>query len=495
MKMAKCRTPELPPPESCRSSISDLDHSTQSRDWSREDLPFFSRRSVDAEGGIRTFFSRRSDADEGGTRCSKPWQRKVGLVAGPTLGLTLLVVWLCHSQGGQATQPSQLGRHEGHPDMCNITAPLPMMDWDRKWRLSEQWLQTCREKNQKHFWWQWPEGRNYCWTGFKAKCHANLKAHKSWAHLQDMAAQAGIAPPRADSSFSPLDEPELCDRPSHGASRTYLAHERASAREWFRNRVAVYILNMPGDRERWEMISQRLQFLDIQAVRVLGVDLRIPNALQTAKLAGWVPLSYNFTRAQHIALSKKQSMGSILGTLGCASAHFKAQNQAMEDGMPLALVLEDDSFPVEDFIERLWSLVREELPCDWQVASLMSRCPYGKCVSPHLSRVQPDANEPAWRCHQGVNWGFQGVLYRTSSIPQVQKLWQSQVFNEDRPHCTDVDVALASISDRVSYYAVPSGQDPGFLKETNHRSARYSINVAWRGKIYKSTTSNPYNIG
>jgi len=465
-----------------------MSRSTMS-DWSREDYPLFSRG--------------RSGPDREGTPSSKTWHRKFCLAAGataPVVGLTLLAGWYFHSQGMYGMQGSRPRRDEvspdlRHPEMCNVTSPLPIVDWDRKWRLSDKWLQFCRKKNQKRFWWQWPEGRNYCWSGLKAKCHANLKAHKSWAHLQDMAADAGIAPPRADSSFSPLDEPELCDRPSNGKSRNYLAYERASAREWFRTRVRVYILNMPGDSERWEMISERLRALDIQASRVLGVDLRKPNALQTAKLAGWVPLSYNFTRAQHIALSKKHSMGSILGTLGCASAHFKAQKQAMEDGMPLSLVLEDDSFPAEDFIERLWSLVREELPCDWQVAALMSRCPYGKCVSPHLSRVQPDANEPAWRCHQGVNWGFQGVLYRTSALPKVQKLWQSKVFNEERPHCTDVDVALASISDRVGFYAVPAGQDPGFLKETNHRSARYSINVAWRAKSFKSTTANPYNIG
>jgi len=476
-KTAKTATQLPPVKEMC---------STTNSDWSREDHPFFSRRSNDLQGGPRTFFSG---------------QRRFGLVAGaiaPTLGLTLLVCWLFQSQ--DVPQPSQSGSYGvpsdlRHPEMCNITAPLPMMEWNRSWRLSEKLLQDCREKNQRHFWWQWPEDRNYCWSGFKAKCHANLKAHKSWADLQDMAAEAGIAPPRADGSFTPLEEPELCDRPSHGKSRKYLAHERASARDWFRTRVRVYVLNMPEDKERWSMISQRLRALDIQASRVLGVDLRKPNALETAKLAGWVPLTFNFTRAQHTALSKKQSMGSILGTMGCASAHFKAQKQAMDDGIPLALILEDDSFPVDDFIERLWSLVREELPCDWQVASLMSRCPYGKCVSPHLSRVQPDANEPAWRCRQGVNWGFQGVLYRTSTLPQVQKLWRNQVFNEDRPHCADLDVALASISDRVGYYVVPAGQDPGFLNETNHRSARYSINIAWRGKSYKSTTSNPYNLG
>jgi len=107
----------------------------------------------------------------------------------------------------------------------------------------------------------------------------------------------------------------------------------------------------------------------------------------------------------------------------------------------------------------------------------MSRCPYGKCVSDHLVRVQPDGNEPAWRCHQGVNWGMHGVLYRIETLKQVQRKWKAAVFNEETPHCMDVDVALASISDKVSYYAVPAVQKPGFLVEQNLGSSRWNINV------------------
>merc|ERR1719401_2319626 len=127
-------------------------------------------------------------------------------------------------------------------------------------------------------------------------------------------------------------------------------------------------------------------------------------------------MEYNFSRAQEAAYTQKHQMGSILGTLGCASAHFKVQMQALADMSPLALVFEDDSWPEDDFVERLWSLVEEELPCDWEVTSLMSTCPYGMCVSRHLTRVQPDGNEPELGCRQGVNWGMHGMLYRTSSL-------------------------------------------------------------------------------
>merc|ERR1719414_1189520 len=81
------------------------------------------------------------------------------------------------------------------------------------------------------------------------------------------------------------------------------------------------------------------------------------------------------------------------------------------------------------------------------------------------------------------------VLYRTQALADIQILWKQAVFDEERPHCMDVDVALASISDRVGYYAVPSVQDPGFLRETNHKSARWDINMA--GTTTGTTTPLP----
>merc|ERR1719195_2208506 len=81
------------------------------------------------------------------------------------------------------------------------------------------------------------------------------------------------------------------------------------------------------------------------------------------------------------------------------------------------------------------------------------------------------------------------VIYRTAALPNVQELWKKVVFNEERPHCMDVDVALASISDRVAFYAVPAVQDPGFVSETNHRSARWEINQAAQSTQTATTTS------
>jgi len=453
--------------------------------------------------------SRGSDADHAmrlGRRLQNLWWCSAGLLVAlvillvtmifreTSMGKHLQVPW-SRSRGNERSgsfagsgsvlaPPVSAGNNPG--GICNASAQPALLEPLRQWRLSPVWRRVCEAKNHKSM---LPFERNWCWIGVKNKCHANLKAHHSWTELQGLASKEGIAPPIRDETFHPLAAPEVCDRPWFGRARPFTLAENQTARRWLKEHVATYVLNLPSDRERWAMISRRLQALEIWATRVSGVDMRIPGALTVAKRMGWVPQIFNFTRAQANAYSPVHQMGSILGTLGCASAHFKVQQRILADGSPLGLVLEDDSWPEEDFITRLWSLVNEELPCDWEVVALMSRCPYGRCVSPHLARVQPDGNEPAWRCRQGVNWGMHAILYRTQTLRKVQELWKRTVFDEARPHCMDVDVALASISDKVGFYAVPAVQDPGFLKETNHPSARWSINQAAITTSTQTTTS------
>lgn len=362
-----------------------------------------------------------------------------------------------------------------NPMRCNLTAPVPQVTLPRAWRLGVAWRRACERKKRSKDW--VPFERNWCWVGLKSECHANLKSHRSWTTIQETAAEAGITVPVSRAPFYPLEFPEVCDRPHFGKSRIWTQEDWSKSYQWAKENLAVYVLNLPQDVRRWETISARMEVLNIQPTRVLGVDMRIPGSLWTAKHAGWVPKDYRFEIAQQVANEPRQNMGSIVGTLGCASAHFKVQTKAIIDNLPLAVVLEDDSFPEDDFIPRLWSLVMSELPCDWEAVALNSRCPYGRCVSSHLVRVQPDGNEPAWRCRQGVNWGMHAVLYRIETLPALQEKWKAAVFDEMRPHCMDVDVALASISDKVGYYAVPAVQNPGFLHEMDEGSSRFDINM------------------
>jgi len=369
--------------------------------------------------------------------------------------------------------------------LCNREVPVPRAnatgpvfdvseeDNAKCFKSVAQLLNQGRGQLEKH-------GRNWCWVGLKEfGCHRHVMEHLSWQFEQGMAANyhATIRQP-----FHPLRNAETCDQRDLGAARSWSAEELIAARAWFRKNTAVYVLSLPSSTQRRSTVSQRLYDLDMPFTFVAGVDLRQPNALELAREEGLIPKSFNISRAQEEANRPRNGMaadGSIAGTVGCAAGHFRVQRHAVKltPDRPLTVVFEDDVSPADDFVPRLWSLVTEELPCDWQAVSLASRCPFGTCISPHLTRVQPDINEPAWLCRAGVNWGFQGMLYRTREIESLHRKWKPAVFNEEHPHCLDVDVALASISDQVSFYAVPMVQSPGMLTELHEGSSRASINT------------------
>eukprot|EP00440_Ansanella_granifera_P023741 gb/GFBE01025785.1/.p1 GENE.gb/GFBE01025785.1/~~gb/GFBE01025785.1/.p1 ORF type:complete len:550 (+),score=85.43 gb/GFBE01025785.1/:1-1650(+) len=381
--------------------------------------------------------------------------------------------------------PKHLPHEPGLSRICNPSKKLTARNWSpRRWQVPAGFRLACESRNRiKNDGWkvEYPsEDRNWCWIAVKDQCHKEIKTPGTWTSYREAAFFGGFAPSAMDAPFDGLQDPEVCDKAIRGVSLPYSLEEEALARRWFNEHVVVYVLNLPQYWQRWAMVSSRLKELDINATRVMGIDMQARDMLALAKQNGWVLSSYDFSKAQARAYDPEVEKGSILGTLGCAAAHFKAQQLVINSNKTLGLVLEDDSYVMDGFHVRLWRLLTQELPCDWDVLQLLGRCAYGKCVSEHLARIQPDANEPSWRCHSGVNWGMHGILYRAAHLPRIQDLWKHTVFNESTPHCLDIDVALASISDKVNYYAVPNSQSPGLIKEMDMGSARADINMRGR---------------
>eukprot|EP00930_Biecheleria_cincta_P052390 TRINITY_DN3762_c0_g2_i1.p1 TRINITY_DN3762_c0_g2~~TRINITY_DN3762_c0_g2_i1.p1 ORF type:complete len:514 (-),score=85.92 TRINITY_DN3762_c0_g2_i1:174-1715(-) len=390
-----------------------------------------------------------------------------------------------HSEEDRADDSEKTGEAAGDDasdaKLCNPSSPVTEKGWkSRAWEVNEGLKMACEARNRLKDNWKVrfsTEDRNWCWVGVKDVCHRSIHRPQNWAAYRAEASREELSPSAREAPFDGLQNPKLCDDPDNGLPSPYTKKEEAKALTWFHENVRVYVVNLQQYVERWKMVSGRLQELGIKATRVEGVNMQEGGMLKTAKKQGWIPQTFNFSEAQRVAYGPRLKEGSVLGTVGCASAHFKVQEQLIKDGSPLGLVLEDDSYLIDGFVVHLWRIVTTELPCDWDILQLLARCPYGKCVSKHLARIQPDGNEPDWRCHAGVNWGMHAMLYRTSKLPAVQKLWKATVFNESSPHCLDVDVALASISDRVGYYAIPNSQTPGLLKEMPLGSARGSINT------------------
>jgi len=388
-----------------------------------------------------------------------------------------------YSQHSSPEEVRSVGKRKSF-EICNAWALPPLADMSPAiFTVSEKENQKCynfiKGSEQKKMTKGGRTGRNWCWEGMKEYgCHWHLWDHMTWPEMQAKALEFGNG--TIQRPFFPLQNSEICEARKYGKQQDFTTTEWTSARKWFDDVVATYVLTLASSKKRTETIERHLTELDINFTVVHGFDLRADGDYEKAVKENIIPAEFNISKAQEEALLGKNNMGYIAGTVGCASGHFRVQAHAAKQtpSKPISLIFEDDVAPEKDFIPRLWRLVTQELPCDWTAVSLRSGCPYGSCLSPQLSLVLPDANEPAWRCRHGVNYGFQGMLYRTADILELQKIWKPVVFNETQPHCLDVDVALATLSDRIRYYAVPAVQAPGFLKETGQGSARWDINMA-----------------
>ncbi|CAE8634520.1 unnamed protein product, partial [Polarella glacialis] len=72
-----------------------------------------------------------------------------------------------------------------------------------------------------------------------------------------------------------------------------------------------------------------------------------------------------------------------------------------------------------------------------------------------------------------------------NSLSSVADKLARQVWDDSRPGCLANDVALASISDQLAYYAVPASQVPGFLVHgVTDASVREALNQ--RGRAGRS---------
>uniref|UniRef100_A0A7S4QYP2 Uncharacterized protein n=1 Tax=Alexandrium monilatum TaxID=311494 RepID=A0A7S4QYP2_9DINO len=352
--------------------------------------------------------------------------------------------------------------------ICNSSAPVQEgVNAARAFDLPEGVREACTKLPLPSHVPHW-EGQNVCWEWMKQVGCYDVHGVLSWQEAQARTARKRFAPVSASGAMRALGSPGLCDRRGLGALSTVTGEEVEAARVWLQATVAVFVLSASEDSSGWRAMSTRLGELGVAFRRLRPVDLTLLGAMDKARWESLWPRTYNMTRAQENADSQLQSMGGIVGAVGCAAGYLRILKEAAARATghrPLALVLEEDAVPAEDFAVRLRRLMVAEAPCDWSVISLESQCPYGDCVSPHLTRVRPDGNEPAERCRQGVNSGLRAMLYRQADVASLVQRLEQAVWDMDKPHCLDVDAALAATSDEVAYYAVPSVQRPSFLRE------------------------------
>lgn len=394
--------------------------------------------------------------------------------------IALALVLICYrvdwgKRGSNRNPQANAGIQRSLVEMsfCNSAAPIPGVQKPRSFSLPDNILQECKLVRPPKGVSEW-HGRNWCWAWIKHMGYYKVW-DITWADAQRRVSTYRVAPPLSVANFDGLQHADKCERAYLGRPSAASASEIKAATEWLASHVSIYVINLPMDVERLKMVKTRLGIINIQFQRIEGVRLMTPNEWLAAKAEGLIPSDYNYSRAAEVASTSRHFQdyqGGMAGNAGCAAAHFRALHAAMHSEKPLALILEDDVLVQKDFAVKLRRLVEQEVPCDWDLVSLKSIAPYGTCISPHLSRVHPDGNEPAQRCRHGVNYGFFAMLHRVASIGKVVESLHKTVWDINRPLCSDIDVAMASISDRFAYYCVPSIQRPGLLRTIAYNSTR-----------------------
>lgn len=373
---------------------------------------------------------------------------------------------------------------------CNPSQKALQPIAPRTFTLPFMWHEACHRVEYPAGAWL-GDDRNWCWVWMMQECYWNRDY--TWTELQSMVASYGLAPRPGTVPMPGLENPGICDRHDAGAPLTGVSlSEKQAALAWLNATVAIHVLNLDSDVKKWETISKRFWAVGITTfTRIPGIDLSQNGSFKEAQQQGWVPTNWSYAEAWNNTKElfktsdpkvarQKELMDMGLGTVGCAAAHLRAMQRAKDHAdalhKPLVLIFEDDARIEDDFAVKLQRLIEQEAPCDWDAISLMSQCPFGVCVTPHLARIQPDGNEPEYRCYHGGTYGFYGMLYRASSLGFIRnRLWEV-IWDASRPSCLPVDVAMASISDEVGYYAVPQTQLPGFLREASLKSHRLQIN-------------------
>eukprot|EP00419_Tripos_fusus_P005479 CAMPEP_0172690848 /NCGR_PEP_ID=MMETSP1074-20121228/24154_1 /TAXON_ID=2916 /ORGANISM="Ceratium fusus, Strain PA161109" /LENGTH=452 /DNA_ID=CAMNT_0013510847 /DNA_START=118 /DNA_END=1477 /DNA_ORIENTATION=- len=260
--------------------------------------------------------------------------------------------------------PIKLDSEHPFPEICNsavptdtdaIPAAAEMAQQDPKqatsalWTLPESDLDRCFDalvakkavdpEDRKY-------RRNWCWVGLKEfGCHKNIADRLGWAEMQRLSLAAGVT---SNATYHPIQKPQVCDKRVFGGMTDWSQSAWSRARSWFGQHVNVYVLSLASSTTRRTSIRTLLEKWGIPFQFVDGVDMRKPDALETAKREGLVPTNYNVEKAQAEAYKPSNGMGaegSIMGTIGCASGHFRAQNRGLNDSKAITLVFEDDVAP------------------------------------------------------------------------------------------------------------------------------------------------------
>eukprot|EP00451_Oxyrrhis_marina_P026216 CAMPEP_0204341736 /NCGR_PEP_ID=MMETSP0469-20131031/23579_1 /ASSEMBLY_ACC=CAM_ASM_000384 /TAXON_ID=2969 /ORGANISM="Oxyrrhis marina" /LENGTH=1401 /DNA_ID=CAMNT_0051326507 /DNA_START=248 /DNA_END=4453 /DNA_ORIENTATION=- len=287
-------------------------------------------------------------------------------------------------------------------------------------------------------------GLNGCWLAMQSVASMQTFGEHPepipWGMIQEQLALGGVTPPSSVFRLNPLIRPELCDHPSAPPALT----GTLEIRKWVQG-LRVLVINETG--------------------RAADVQDEIRGALGiVAEVVSWVNLTdpAESLLGQHEGFVMDGFFAGVVDKVRDAertATHFKALRMGMKGKQDQVLVLEDTASLGHDFASRVAATV-QATPCSWQVLSLRSELPYGECMNSFVSRVSPNLNSNSLLCNFGTNFRSVAMLYRRKHIQHVIDAVWPRSWNVATPACQSFDVALASTSRNIQYFAVPGFHHP-----------------------------------
>ena len=151
----------------------------------------------------------------------------------------------------------------------------------------------------------------------------------------------------------------------------------------------IFVINMPGSKERWEYVKTQLDGFKADYERVEGIDV--------SKLSeGELDKYYSYSKNR-----KTYPKPLTRGEIGCHMAHIKCWEEALRRNLDFAVVLEDDISIDDRFPEALKFL--ESHPSGWDFIRLQAE------TKPRRLYFKEDFGSFSiyeYIRHSGCMWGY-----------------------------------------------------------------------------------------
>lgn len=165
--------------------------------------------------------------------------------------------------------------------------------------------------------------------------------------------------------------------------------------------VPVFVVNLERNQERRRFAVQHLANLGIEARVFPATDGKQLNRSELEQKG-----IYN-DKLAHEKFSRSLSSAEI----GCMLSHLRLYQYLRDQGIGMALILEDDAVLDNEIVVRLPKLIHG-LPSDWDVVQLIYECRDYERVSPGVVRFLSE------RCMPVASGGY---LVRASGIEKLLK--------------------------------------------------------------------------